>query len=732
MPAAGLQVTYMSGIQSDNRDEASSDVDLLNRYFKEGDREALSELFNRHAGTAYRVALAEVENAADAEEAVQTAFLKIIRNEAKDVSHVRGWIMRIVVDTCHEKIREETRRRKRQEAAVLEHAGQSVPSEERAELISASLDAVKSLPKQYRLPIWLHHLEGWSFKEVAHALSISEQTARKHASLGIEQVRQSLAAAGFTTGAAAIPGLLASIPLAPAPVAVTNAISVLIATKAAGAGLSTGTISGTKGGVSLMAKASVGLIVAAAGVATAFVLSNGKAEETPKDPPVNAPVAEPAKAEGVSSEYEKSFGPQRDWPRFRGPLGNGVSAEKGLPVKWNAKTGENILWSTDLPLSMYPQYPYASPIVFKDRIFILLANIKPAEHKVACFNKQDGKLLWVTAIKPVSGSMLMVGEHQEEFSYANATPCTDGERVYAAFASGVVVALDYTGKVVWRYELIKSQNLKPGLYEGALGTNGLCSSPVLYKDMLIVDSSQCCVAFDRKTGDVKYAERRPGAVYASPVPVMIKGVPCLLHRIGSTVCGVDPENGKVAWSIKNTDNNGIPSLAAGDGIVYGSQGVAWSLDSLAGAKGDVSAIAPKWKYDKKDAINDGMGSPIVAGGYVCRVTPRGNYGATKTFMCFEAATGNVCYDEKTPAELAASAWTACPMATTDGLIYFAGPWKTVVIKAGPKFELVAINDLDDGGSPSSTHNYWDYNSAAMADGKIFILGYQKLWCIGKK
>ena len=113
------------------RDEASSDAILASRYFREGDREAMDELVKRHAGAAYRLAFTDIENAADAEEIVQTAFLKVLLHEAKETDNVRGWIMKIVVNTCHDKMKEEARRRSRQKAVAFELTATEAPDDEK-------------------------------------------------------------------------------------------------------------------------------------------------------------------------------------------------------------------------------------------------------------------------------------------------------------------------------------------------------------------------------------------------------------------------------------------------------------------------------------------------------------------------------------------------------------------------------------------------------------------------
>ena len=215
-----------------NAGDPSSDTELLRRYFGHGDRDAMNSLFIRYANTAYRVALADLENAADAEEVVQTAFLYVLQHGNRDVQNVRGWIMRIVVSACHDKMKEESRRRDRQQAAAENRTIAMEADRENAELVAAAIGAIKALPEKYRLPVWLHHLEGLTFREVAAALSLPEDAVAQQASRGMEQVRQSLAVAGFSAVAVALPELLgATLPVAPA--ALTASFKTMIAGSAA-------------------------------------------------------------------------------------------------------------------------------------------------------------------------------------------------------------------------------------------------------------------------------------------------------------------------------------------------------------------------------------------------------------------------------------------------------------------------------------------------------------------
>ena len=267
-----------------------SDAELASRYFTRGDHAAVEALFLRHAHLAYRVALAEIGNAADAEDVVQAAFMQFLVDKNKDIQNVRGWIMKTVVHEGRDKLKAEARRRKRQDASGIDPASTYAPDDQKTETITAAVNAVKALPKDYRLPVWLHHLEGIPFKEIGHALSLPDDTVRKRASLGIDQVRQTLAAAGFT--AVVVPELLASASLPAAPIALTASFKTMIT----GAGAK-GAVAATTAAMSIKVAITVAVLLIAAGVVTIAVLHGGnRIVETRADgdlPVVSAPVPTP-------------------------------------------------------------------------------------------------------------------------------------------------------------------------------------------------------------------------------------------------------------------------------------------------------------------------------------------------------------------------------------------------------------------------------------------------------
>jgi outer membrane protein assembly factor BamB len=407
-----------------------------------------------------------------------------------------------------------------------------------------------------------------------------------------------------------------------------------------------------------------------------------------------------------------------DWPGFRGPTGLGYTEEKDLPLKWNGKTGENVIWKVKLTgvtqKSDFSSPGHACPIVWGDRIFILTSiwppeltdekerrKVQAAQH-VVCYRAADGKELWDTEVPPGNTT-----NNNVYHGYTVPTPATDGKLVYAVFCSGVVVALDFDGKIVWREEL-------PGLR----GTDsGFGTSPVLYKDVVIVPGfgkDSGLRALDKKTGKLKWEHKsRDRNVMSTPALLTIGGKRQLVHYAGGAQ-GIDPDTGETLWFCRGLQVS-WSSPAYGGGLLYVDEGHSGKSGAAVDptGTGDVSKTNVKWKLDVKGPAG---ASAIVVGDYVYRVCEQ------DMLRCWKMSSGEVMFEEK----LQRITPSASPIATPDGRIYFAGPGRTYVIKAGPNYELLATNDLEqEGGSQN-------YTTPAIADGRIYIKGRYYLWCIGKK
>lgn len=402
-----------------------------------------------------------------------------------------------------------------------------------------------------------------------------------------------------------------------------------------------------------------------------------------------------------------------DWPCWRGPTGQGHTPEKDLPLTWNAKSGENILWKALLHggIKANPEMTspgWSCPIVWRDRVFITTA-IWPsglthdermktiASHHVLCFRASDGTALWDTEVPP--GKCVVDNVYH---GYAVSTPVTDGRLVYTAFGSGVVAALDFDGKIVWREELPYRKEVY----------GGLCGSPLLYQDSLILAgiADTGLRALDRATGKLKWEERsKQNNLYATPALLEQAGRTELIHLAGG-VEGLDPATGTLLWSCRVP--TGLSSPVFGAGLIYVDSGRGGQIGSAVdpGGKGDVTKTHVKWQTRLTAPAGS---SGICVGDYLYRACNE------HLLKCFKMATGELVYEES----LARVSPSASPTASADGRIYFASSGKSYVIEAGPEFKLLATNDLGEGN---------EFIAPAVADGRIFIKGRNHLWCIGAR
>jgi len=399
-----------------------------------------------------------------------------------------------------------------------------------------------------------------------------------------------------------------------------------------------------------------------------------------------------------------------DWPSWRGATGQGICTEKDLPLTWGGKDETGVLWKVYLPgveEKAAQDKNQSSPIVAKGRVFITASywpkGAKPAdtipEHHVACYNASDGKQLWDATVEPGPWK-----NGDARGGYTAPTPAADGEKVYVVFGSSVIAALDFEGKCIWRKEI------KPFDYDVAVG-----SSPIVYDDTIIyqcdqVNKSARLLAFDRKTGDVKWEVKRPkqNFSHSTPVLVKIKDKPQLLVAASNALQGVDPANGKILWWCDAAGDTVSPVY--GGGLVYcdsgrGGRGIA--VDPT--GTDDVTKTHLKWNVAQ---VPEGFSSPVIVGDYVYRVH---NPGILK---CWKLDTGDEVINERLNGISTASS----PITTPDGRIYFASAGKSYVLKAGPTLDILATNVLADVSQASP----------AVSDGRIILKGSKYLYCVGKK
>ena len=418
-----------------------------------------------------------------------------------------------------------------------------------------------------------------------------------------------------------------------------------------------------------------------------------------------------------------------EWAQFRGPAGQGVSFEKGLPDDWSAT--RNVLWKTAIP-----GRGHSSPVIWGDRVFVTTAvegevvpGAQGVKHvvegqdfrhpqgvgddrrhtfKVLALDARDGNLLWERA----AHEGVPYDTRHKMGSFASQTPVTDGKRVYAFFGSeGLLFAYDMDGRLAWKAAL-------GGI--ASVGV-GVCTSPVLYKDLVVLQCDEdngeasFIVALDKRTGkQVWRVPRKVQVSWATPVLVRAGGRDELVTSGTEWIIAYAPATGAELWRAKGLESNSVPSpVIVGDVVVVSSgypEKVAMGI--RAGGSGDVTGT-PRilWKYTKGTAY---VPSPIAYGGLVYLVSDKG------ILTCLNALTGEVKYEGgrvPIPATLMAS-----PVAYDGKILLSSMEGDTFVIKAGPVHEVLRTNTLGEAIAASP----------AISQGRIFIRGESHLYAIGAR
>ncbi|HTU17117.1 MAG TPA: PQQ-binding-like beta-propeller repeat protein [Gemmataceae bacterium] len=400
-----------------------------------------------------------------------------------------------------------------------------------------------------------------------------------------------------------------------------------------------------------------------------------------------------------------------NWPGWRGPRGDGTSHEKDLPFTWSES--QNIHWKTPILGK-----GHSSPIIWGDRVFVTTCLEAKGDRVLVCLDRRDGKVLWQ---RVVLNAKL---EHKHSLnSFASSTPATDGKHVWVAFLdfpNMQVACYDYEGKREWM--------CSPGTL---VSTHGFCSSPILHKDLLILNGDQdkryreatgegFLVALDKETGKERWRVDRPNRTRSYCTPILIHPVnkpeqTQLVLSGSKCVTGYDADTGKLLWIIDGPTEQYVASLVYLDDVLFLTTG--FPEYHLMGISPDGRGNITKSKYIRwhiphKVNRRDGASyvpSPIAANGhfYVCS--------DTGFLSCLETHTGERLWKEKLARHVSASPLLA------DGHLYFIDDDGTThILKANAEFTVLHKNKLDDEC----------YASPAISQGQLFIRGLHNLYCIG--
>jgi outer membrane protein assembly factor BamB len=395
-----------------------------------------------------------------------------------------------------------------------------------------------------------------------------------------------------------------------------------------------------------------------------------------------------------------------EWPGWRGPRGDGTSTETKVPLRWGKD--ENVRWKTPIP-----GIGHSSPIVWGDRVFVTSCVEQDEKRLLLCLDRRDGKVLWERVVLTAQ-----LEQKHKLNSFASSTPVTDGKHVWVAFLeypNMQVVCYDCAGNKVWQRS--------PGTL---LSKQGFCSSPVLHKDLLILNGDQDApayvVALDKNTGDERWRADRPNRTRSYCTPILIRSarkpdVTQLVLSGSKSVTGYDADTGKLLWIIDGPTEQYVASLVFHDETLLLTTGFPeFHLMGISpDGAGDITHTAyVRWHLPHADNGPKGASyvpSPLAAGGHFFVVSDVGY------LSCVEVKTGKRLWMERlgrhhSASPVLANGYLFCP--DDDGT--------TWVVKASSSFEVVRKNALGEEC----------YASPAVSRGELFIRTLNHLWCIGEK
>jgi outer membrane protein assembly factor BamB len=391
---------------------------------------------------------------------------------------------------------------------------------------------------------------------------------------------------------------------------------------------------------------------------------------------------------------------RRNWPAFRGPDGSGVVTLANIPAKWDAATGDGILWKSPVPLTG-PN----SPVIWDNRIFMTGSDDKNYVYQVYCYDADSGKLLWTG---DVPNAIKSDGENidvMEDTGLCAPTAVTDGHRVYAIFATGNVAAFDYNGKQVW----LRKLGIPDSVY-------GYASSLAIYQDKVIVQFDQATaddglsklIALDAMTGKTAWETKRPvGNSWSSPIVVDIDGKSSIITAADPWVIAYDAATGSETWRAECIMGDVAPSPVYSKGLVFAIEPYSRLVAVRTGGTGNVTGTHIAWFAE--DDIPD-ICSPLSTGELVYILTTDG------LITCYKTADGEKLWDH----EIEKSTFNASPCLVGDKIYLLSVKGVMRIIKTPGEYAEIAVCDIGEKC----------YASPAFADGRIYIRGVDNLYCIG--
>jgi len=408
-----------------------------------------------------------------------------------------------------------------------------------------------------------------------------------------------------------------------------------------------------------------------------------------------------------------------DWPSFLGPNHDGTSPERGLVAKWPVE-GPRRLWQRDLAES------YATCSIQRGRLFIF--DRPGPKFRLACLHAETGAELWTFQYE---------SDYADGYGAGNGPRCcpvVDDDRVYTFGPEGLLHCLRAAdGAVVWKKNTSEEFGVVPNFF-------GVGSTPIVEGDLLLAHiggsppgspnimsgetkgNGSGVVAFDKRTGAVKYKVSDELASYSSPTVATINGRRWGFVFARGGLLGFEPASGKVdfhhPWRARSVTTVNISNPVVAGDLVLVSEAYGLGSCVVRVRPGGVETI---WEDGRKRdrALMAYWNTPIHVDGYVyCS----NGMGGDADLRCVEMSTGKVMWS--------APEIRQCSLLAVDG--HFVGlseDGTLYLLKINPrKCEVLAQTlMLDSTGGPLLRSPA--RAAPVLSHGLLYLRGNTRLVCL---
>jgi outer membrane protein assembly factor BamB len=417
-----------------------------------------------------------------------------------------------------------------------------------------------------------------------------------------------------------------------------------------------------------------------------------------------------------------------DWPRFLGPTGDSVSTEKGILAPWPAE-GLRVVWQTPVGTG------YSVPSISRGRLFLFDRHDNQA--RLTCRNSETGAFLWKFEYRT---------DYEDYYGYNNGPRCcpvVDDDRVYVYGAEGMlhcVKAAD--GSPVWKVDTKADFGVVQNFF-------GVGSTPVLEGDLLLVQvggsppgadlfrnpkgNGSGVVAFDKRTGKVRYRLSDELASYASPVLATVGSRRWCFVLARGGLLGFEPASGKLdfhfPWRARELESvNAANPVVIGDRVLI-SETYGPGSALLKVKEGGYDVLWSDAARDRRDekSLQCHWNTPIHHDGYV--YASSGRHQGNAELRCVELTTGKVMWSQPD--------LTRCSLLMVDGhFVCLSEVGQLLLLKVNPqKYEEVSTTDLNKlGALPRQDRTgrvprdpWWA--APVLSHGLLYLRGDNRLVCL---